>query len=127
MSKFNPFSVAVAATEKAIKERQKKITNQEQIEKLSVDLEHRAKLLFDIGYAEGQVEHYQGQKKKEAEKRLAELNRQQKQLENAYSKKSTDRLFQLEDEVKALNSSLRHIKYLESQHATLYQSLDFNK
>lgn len=120
MSKFNPFSVAVSATEKAINERQKKITNQEQIEKLSFDFEHRAKLLFDIGYAEGQVEHYQGQKKKEAQKKLSELNRQQKQLENAYSEKSTARLFQLEDEVRELNSSLRHLKYLESQHATRY-------
>lgn len=126
MSKFNPFSVAVAATEKAIKERQKKITNQEQIEKLSVDLDHRAKLLFDIGYAEGQVEHYQGQKKKEAEKRLAELNRQQKQLENAYSKKSTDRLFQLEDEVRLLKSSLQRIKHLETQYATRWPVAGFN-
>ncbi|HGF3735209.1 TPA: hypothetical protein ACF4EQ_004445 [Vibrio parahaemolyticus] len=115
--KFNPFSVAVTATEKAIKERQKKITAQQQLEALSLDLEYRAKLLFDIGYAEGQCEVYQGAKKQAAEKKLAELNRQLKRIENAYSQKSKDQLFRYEDEVNALKDALRDLKRRENQHA----------
>jgi len=114
--KFNPFSVAIVATEKAIKEREKKITAQQQIEKLSIDLEYRAKLLFDIGYAEGKCEFHQGQKKKAAEKELADLKRQFKRVENAYSQKSTDLLFKYEDEVNDLNHALRQLKRMENQH-----------
>lgn len=117
VNKFNPFSVAVTATEKAIKERQKKITAQQQLEALSLDLEYQAKLLFDIGYAEGQCEVYQGAKKRAAEKKLAELNRQLKRIENAYSQKSTEQLFKYEDEINTLKDALRDLKRRENQYA----------
>lgn len=115
--KFNPFSISVTATKKAIEDRQKKITNQEQLERLCLDAEHRSKLLFDIGYAEGEIEFFKGERKAAAEKRLSELNKQLKQIDNAYSQKSIEQYFQLENELEALLQSLLVLERLEAQYA----------
>ena len=50
-----------------------------------------------------------------AEKELADLKRQFKRVENAYSQKSTDLLFKYEDEVNDLNHALRQLKRMENQ------------
>ena len=56
-------------------------------------------------------------KKQAAEKKLAELNRQLKRIENAYSQKSTDQLFKYEDEINALKDALRDLKRRKNQYA----------
>ena len=74
---FNAYSVAIAATEKAIQDRQQKITNIETLIKQALDTGYLDKLSFDIGYQEGCVEYHKGQKRKDAQKKLDELKRQQ--------------------------------------------------
>ena len=124
---FNAYSVAIAATEKAIQDRQKKITNIETLTKQAIDTNYLAKLLFDIGYQEGCVEHHKGQKRKDAQKKLDELKRQQRRVENAHSLANLNKQLKYEDEIDALRKALTQLKMLESRKSAVSYFLGINE
>lgn len=110
MSKgFNPYTIAITSTKKAIKDRKDKLAEQESIEAMALDPEKRGQILFDIGRAEAECEYYQGAKKKAAEKRLSKLMGTYKNLDSAYSPKSTNLMFKRENEIIELEKVLREL------------------
>ncbi|NGZ18006.1 hypothetical protein G6Z94_11715 [Vibrio aestuarianus] len=113
--KFNPYTPAITATQKAIKLRQDKIAEQSELEDYFMG-EKRSQLLIDIGRAEGKVEWYKGSKKKEGEAELARLLKLKKKSETAYSEKATNLLFKYEAEIVELETSLRELNMLKARY-----------
>lgn len=110
---FNPYSYAVSATEKAIAVRKEKIAQQQELEALFMDEAKRGQLYHDIGRAQAECDFFTGAKKKQAEKRLADLETKAKKIESSFSEKATDSLFKNEDELSALTKSLLELKQLQ--------------
>lgn len=112
---FNPYSFAITATKKAIKDRKSKLAEQEKIEAMSMDDQQLGQLAFNIGRAEAECEHYQGTKKKAAEKKLAQLLETRKKIDSAYSPQATELMFKREDEIAELEKALRELERLSNR------------
>lgn len=111
-NRFNPYTYAIAATEKAIASRKNKITQQQDLEAIFMSEEKRASLYHEIGRAQAECDFLRGAEKKKAESRLASLEEKAKKVDESFSERSTNLLFKYEDELSKLTKSLLELKQL---------------
>ncbi|WGY45256.1 hypothetical protein [Vibrio sp. ABG19] len=115
MSNFNPFSAALAATKKAIKAREDKITAQQELENLALDFDKRGEMAYESGCLEAQVMMTRGAEKKAVQAKLTALKKQRAKIDKAFSSSGTARMLKLQGEIIELKSSLSQIENLFKQ------------
>ncbi|HHF3011070.1 TPA: hypothetical protein ACPJ06_003946 [Vibrio diabolicus] len=112
---FNPYSLSITATEKAIKDRKGKIANQEELERLAMDLDVRCEMAMEAGKLEAEVMMQRGAKKKAAEKKLKALRDKMDKICSAFDGRGTKQIYKWHDEILNLETALRNLKRLQEQ------------
>lgn len=119
MEEFNSFSIAIKATEKAIRQKIEKKKLADDDWELCIGLTAAQKktceLAFELGQNEVLLEWGSKSDKIKAKKAIPLLNKKIKNIRNLDGVKIMDLQFKLEDEIELLNSELRVLNNLKSR------------